>query len=682
MTPSTEELLRDLQTLREENAKLKGVEAELAAAIESLRGSEERLRLAIDAAQMGIWEWDILSNRVSWDAKKHDVFGLAYGSFAGTKEAFFELVHPEDREMLETAITRALKDGEPYRNEFRIVAPAADTRWIANRGQVYRDDNGRPLRMLGVVKDITDRKLTERALRDNEERFRSIVETTSEWIWAIDREARIVYSSPTIERILGYRPEEVIGHSLQSLVHEDDLARADKILSTSLTERRGWAAFVMRRRHKDNTYRLLESHGVPVLDTTGEIVGFRGSDRDVTERQRVEEELRDAHRMEGIGRLAGGFAHHFNNLLAVIAGHADMASELAGAEAAQADLQIIRQAAQRGALLTRQLLTFAGKQMTAPRVVNINELVEGIGSTLRRLLGEKIELATQLSSGLWNVQADPAQLDLVLMNLAGNAQEAMPNGGTLTIATTNVAGDDECAPRGSEVMPGDYVMIAVSDTGTGMTEETAQQIFEPFFTTKEWGSDSTGLGLSTCYGVVAQQGGHIRLLTEPNKGSTFRVYLSRLPVTELTEQEADAPPGRPLESMVVLVVDDEAGIRKLASRILRTRGFTVLEAASGAEALMVAGSWHEPIHLLVTDVVMPEMSGWDLAKRLLDERPGLQTLYISGYSENAAGPQELVDTKINFLQKPFAAGELVQKVRKLLDGAAGKSGDPDVRDSP
>src|SRR5258706_12507697 len=192
---------RGLEALRQENARLKGVEAELAAAMESLRGSEERLRLAVDAAQMGLWEWDMLSNRVSWDAKKYDVFGLAYGSFAGTKEAFFELVHPEDRLMLETAITRALKDGAPYRNEFRIVAPAGDTRWIANLGQVYRDDEGWPLRMIGVVKDITDRKLTDRTLRDNEEKFRSIVETTSEWIWAIDREARITYSSPAIERI-------------------------------------------------------------------------------------------------------------------------------------------------------------------------------------------------------------------------------------------------------------------------------------------------------------------------------------------------------------------------------------------------------------------------------------------------------------------------------------------------
>jgi two-component system cell cycle sensor histidine kinase/response regulator CckA len=669
MVSSTEQMRRDLEALRQENARLKSVEAELAAAMESLRGSEERLRLAIDAAQMGIWEWDIVSNRVSWDAKKHDVFGLAYGSFAGTKEAFFELVHPEDRPMLETAITRALKDGAPYRNEFRIVAPAGDTRWIANLGQVYRDDAGRALRMIGVVKDITDRKLTECALRENEEKFRSIIETTSEWIWAIDLEARITYSSPAIERILGYRPEELTGLSLRSLVHEDDLPHAEKILSTSLTERRGWAAFVVRCRHKDNTYRYLECHGVPVLDATGEVVGFRGSDRDVTERHRVEEELRDAHRMEGIGRLAGGFAHHFNNLLTVIVGHADMASELSGGEAAQTDLQVIRQAAQRGALLTRQLLTFAGRQITAPKVVNINDLVEGLGSTLRRLLGEKIELVTQLSSGLWNVKADPGQLDLVLMNLGGNAQEAMPNGGTLTIATSNVAADDEYAPRGSEVMPGEYVMIAVSDTGTGMTEEIAQQIFEPFFTTKEWGSDSTGLGLSTCYGVVAQQGGHIRVLTEPDKGSTFRIYLSRLPIAEVPE-DADTPLAWRRENMVVLVVDDEAGVRKLTSRILQTRGFSVLEAASGAEALSVARAWHEPIDLLVTDVVMPEMSGWELARLLQDERPGLETLYISGYAEDAVVHQAGVDKKVNFLQKPFAAGALVQEVRKLLDVAA------------
>ena len=669
MALSMEEMRRDLEALRQENARLKGVEAELAAAMESLRGSEERLRLAVDAAQMGLWEWDMLSNRVSWDAKKYDVFGLAYGSFAGTKEAFFELVHPDDRPMLATAITRAVEDGAPYHNEFRIVAPAGHTRWIANLGQVYRDDVGRPVRMIGVVYDVTDRKLTERALSDSEEKFRSIVETTSEWIWAIDRDARITYSNQAIERILGYRPEELAGVSLRSLVHEHDLPKAEQILSASLAEKRRWAGFVAKCRHKDGTYRYLECHGVPILDATGEVVGFRGSDRDVTERKQVDEDLRDAHRMEGIGQLAGGFAHHFNNLLTVIVGHVEMALELSGGEAVDADLQSIRQAAQRSALLTRQLLTFAGKQIIAPKVVNLNDQIEGMGTTLRRLVGEKIELVTQLSSGLWNVIADPAQLELVVMNLVVNAQEAMPDGGTLTITTANVAVDDEYAPRGPEVMPGEYVMIAVSDTGAGMTGEIAQQIFEPFFTTKEWGSDSTGLGLSTCYGVVAQQGGHIRVHTQPNHGSTFRIYLTRQTLADDTVERVDTPGARPRESRTVLVADDEPGVRKLAARILRTRGYTVLDAASGAEALDVARAWHGRIDLLVTDVVMPEMSGWQLARRLQDERPGLETLYISGYGERAAGDQAPVDPKVHFLQKPFAAGALVQKVRTLLDAA-------------
>ena len=666
MTTSTEQLRRELDALRQENVRLKGVEAELAAAMESLRGSEERLRLAVDAAQMGLWEWDILSNRVTWDANKYDVFGLAYGSFAGTKEAFFELVHPDDRPMLAKAITRAVEDGAPYHNEFRIVAPAGHTRWIANLGQVYRDDEGRPLRMIGVVCDITDRKLTERALRDSEETFRSIVESTSEWIWALDRDTRITYSNPTIERILGYRPEELAGRSLRSLVHKDDLPKAEQILSTSLAEKRGWAAFVVRCRHKDNTYRYLECHGMPMLDAAGEVVGFRGSDRDVTERRQAEEELRDAHRMEGIGLLAGGFAHHFNNLLTVIVGHVEMASERSGGEAVEGDLRTIREAAQRGALLTRQLLTFAGKQIIAPKVLNLNDLIEEMATTLRRLVGADTELVMQLSSGLWSVKADPAQLDLVLMNLAVNAQEAMPTGGTLTMATANVAADDEYAPRGAEVMPGDYVMIAVGDTGTGMTDVIAQQIFEPFFTTKEWGSDSTGVGLSTCYGVVAQQEGHIRVHTEPDKGSTFRIYLPRLRVAEATVEPADTPPARARDSMTVLVVDDEAGVRKLASRILRTRGYSVLEAASGAEALVVARTWHGRIHLLVTDVMMPEMSGWELARQLQDERPGLETLYISGYAANAVVHEGGLDKKVNFLEKPFAAGALVQKVRNLL----------------
>jgi PAS domain S-box-containing protein len=669
MAQTPEQLRRDLEALRHDNARLRRVETELAAALESLRGSDERLRLAVDAAGMGLWEWDIVSNRVSWDANKHDIFGMAHGTFAGTKEAFLELVHPEDRAMLGMAITRAIEDGAPYVNEFRIVTSAGDTRWIANLGQVYRDDQGRPLRMIGFVRDVTEQKLTERALTYSEQKFRSIVETTSEWIWTIDCTARITYSNPAVEQILGYRPDELVGLSLQSLVHQDDLPQARQILSTSLAEKRGWAAFIVRCRRNDGSYRYLECHGVPIFDAAGDVVGFRGSDRDITERKHVEEGVRDAHRMEGIGLLAGGFAHHFNNLLAVIAGHVEMALESSGGQTVEPDLQAIRQAAQRGALLTRQLLTFAGKQIIAPRVVNLNDLIDEMRTTLGRLLGEDIAFVTELASGLWNVSADRAQLDLVLMNLAVNAQEAMPDGGTLTITTANVAAGGEQAPRGAEVMPVDYVMIAVGDTGTGMTEGISQQVFEPFFTTKDWGSDTSGLGLSTCYGVVAQQGGHIRVHSEPGKGSTFRIYLPRQPLAVDAIERADTPPGRPRESLTVLVVDDEPGVRRLASRILRTRGYAVLEAASGAEALVVARAWHGRIHLLVTDLVMPVMSGWELARRLQHDRPALETLYMSGYSENVIGNQGLLAKDVPFLQKPFAAGALVQTVRKLLETA-------------
>ena len=659
---------RDLEALQLENARLKHVEAELAAAMESLRGSEERLRLAVEAAQIGLWEWDMLSNRVSWDAKKYDVFGMAYGSFAGTREAFFDVVHPDDRQSLAVAITRAVEDGAPYHNEFRIVTPAGESRWIANLGQVYRDDAGRPLRMIGVVYDITDRKLVERALSDSEAKFRSIVETTSEWIWAIDRDARITYSSPAIEGILGYRPEELVGVSLRSLIHEDDLASAEETLSAAMAAKRRWAGFVVRCRHKDGAYRYLECHGVPILDAAGNVVGFRGSDRDVTERRRAEEALRDAHRMDGIGQLAGGFAHHFNNLLTVIAGHVDMALEVPGADAAAPDLRAIREAAQRGALLTRQLLTFAGRHISAPKIVSVNDLMVEMSTTVRRAIGEDITLVTKLSSGLWNVIADPAHLDLVVLNLAMNARDAMPHGGTLTIATANVAADDDDAPTGAEVIAGEYVMIAVSDTGSGMTEEIAQHIFEPFFTTKERGSASTGIGLSICYGVVAEHGGHIRVHTALNEGTTLRIYLPRLASPEPTVNPVGSTPAAVGERMTVLVVDDEPGVRELAARILRARGYSVLEASGGAEAVLVARAWPGRIDLLVTDMVMPAMSGWELAKRLHDERPGLETLYISGYPEHVM-LQHGDETPINFLQKPFAAGALVQHVRKLLHDA-------------
>lgn len=317
MAPNGDALLQDLQALREENARLTSVERELMLAIDSLRASEDRLRLAVEASHIGIWEWDITSGRVSWDAKKHDIFGLADGSFAGTTEAFFELVYPDDRAALQTALAEALQRGVPYENEFRITGAAGGVRWISNLGQISRDKDGRPVRMIGVVRDVTQRRVIEKTLRDSEEKFRSFVETTSEWIWEVDVQGLLTYSNPAVERVLGYRPTELLGQSLMAFIHDDDRATVQRVLADVMVHRGEWTSMSVRCRHRDQSYRHLECHGHPVLDEHGGIVGFRGSDRDVTDRLEAEHARRHAHRMDSIGRLAGGFAHHFNNLLVV-----------------------------------------------------------------------------------------------------------------------------------------------------------------------------------------------------------------------------------------------------------------------------------------------------------------------------------------------------------------------------
>jgi len=663
MAPGNEALLRDLRALREENARLKAVERELALAIESLKESEERLRLAVEAAHIGVWQWDIPSDRVSWDAKKHDVFGLAQGSFAGTKDAFFELVYPDDRAALQAALTAALDHGVPYQNEFRIIGASGDIRWISNLAQISRDDDGRPIRMIGVVHDVTERHTIEKTLRDSEQKFRSFVETTSEWIWEVDIEGFLTYSNPVVETILGYRPEELLGKSLAAFVHDADQDLVQRVLKDAVAHKRGWTGMSVRCRHRDQSYRHLECHGLPVLDDRGNVVGFRGSDRDVTDRLDADQARRDASRLEAIGRLAGGFAHHFNNLLTVIVGHGDLALDGAQDTDLQRDLDAVRQAAQRGTLLTRQLLAFAGKQLMRPRAVDLNAELHQMHRTLQRLVGGDIELRMRLDPALWTVCVDPAQLEIALVNLTANAEEAMPNGGVLTITTANVASTDAQALHEPEVMPGDYVVISVTDTGKGMTTDVAEKAFEPFFTTKEIGAEIVGLGLPTCYGIVAQQGGHIRMHTEPNVGSTFRLFLRRAS-SEAVATKATTLFSSP-DSTIVLIVDDDETVSKVAARILRARGYTVLEAHNGADALAVVRSWQGPIHVLLTSVTMVGMNGPDLAAQLTRERPGVQTVFMSGPGHEAI-VQCLQTAGSVVVRKPFTPGDLATSVRRVL----------------
>jgi two-component system cell cycle sensor histidine kinase/response regulator CckA len=396
---------------------------------------------------------------------------------------------------------------------------------------------------------------------------------------------------------------------------------------------------------------------------------------DVTQRRKLEEQLRHAQKMEAVGRLAGGVAHDFNNILSVILSYAELISvDLKPAEPLRNDIAEIRTAALRASDLTRQLMAFSRQQVIEPRVLNLNQSLAGMNNMLGRLLGAAIELTLLPQAGLWNIMADPGQIEQVVMNLAVNARDAMPEGGQLTIQTANAELDDDYAALHLEVVPGPHVMLAVTDTGIGMDAGTRAQIFEPFFTTKEQGK-GTGLGLATVFGIVKQNGGHIWVYSEPGKGATFKVYFPR--ATGAAElRPSERPPPEPPEEQrgneIIMLVEDDDQVRIVARDILRRNGYVVLEATNGGEALLICEQHGAKIDLLLTDVVLPRMSGRQLVERLKPMRPEMKVLFMSGYTDDAALQHGILDSGVAFLQKPLTPASLTRKVREVLRGKNGR----------
>lgn len=508
------------------------------------------------------------------------------------------------------------------------------------------------------------RRVAEEALRRSEERYRLLLENISDVIAVAEFDHTLRYVSPSVSHVLGYDPQELVGRNGRGFVHPDDIAALDRFVANTLADPGARGTLDARLRHRDGAWRLVELSTTNLVHRA-EIAGLLYIARDVTDRRRFEAQVQQAQRMESIGSLAGGVAHDFNNVLSAIIGYGELMAEAGLDAAARADLDEMLAAAQRASGLTRQLLAFSRRQTTEPKVIDLNALIENLLNMLRRLIGESVQLSTGLAQDLWSVRADPAQFEQVLMNLAVNARDAMPDGGTLAIGTENVTVPQD-GESSADLPPGEYVKLTVRDSGTGMPEEVKTRAFEPFYTTKEIGK-GTGLGLATCYGIVKQASGHIAIDTAPGAGTAMHVYLPRVngPLDALVARSTATDVRGQQEA--VLVVDDEPSIRQLLVRVLGQRGYKALAAVDGDDALRIMGEHGKDMRLLLTDVGLPGMSGVALAQAVRARWPAVKVLFMSGYDKGAGHGAHASREGGPSVQKPFTPAEILAKIRSVLD---------------
>jgi two-component system cell cycle sensor histidine kinase/response regulator CckA len=635
-------------------------------AAEELRNSEERYRDLVENARDMIYTYDLKGTFTSINKAGERITG--YTRQETPRMNFAQLVAPEYLEKARRALAGRLAGKEEMVYDLEIVAK--DGRRIAvevNARLVYQD--GVPCGVQGIARDITERKRFEEALQREKEYTGHIISAAPTLIVGIAPDGTTTFINRAITRVTGHEPDEIVGQNWWRINYPGEEYRQVDQLLDEFKQGRGVVNYEMTLTTKGGGKRTISWNSVNRVNEQGEIIEIIGIGADVTERRELEDQLRQSQKMEAFGQLAGGVAHDFNNLLTVINGYsALLARWYSPGEPTRVSVEEIRKAGERAASLTRQLLAFSRKQVLQPKVLNLNSVVADVGKMLRRLIGEDIDLLTAPEPGLGQIKADPGQIEQVILNLAVNARDAMPQGGQLTIETANVYLDDEYARRHLFIQPGQYVMLAVSDTGCGMNAETRARMFEPFFTTKEQGK-GTGLGLSTVYGIVKQSGGDIWVYSEIDKGTTIKVYLPRVAGAVGSDEARDTTAKLPQGCETVLLAEDEEPVRRIARVILEMNGYRVLEAGGGEEALSIYKRHDGQIDLVLTDVVMPQMSGRELVQMLEGLQPGIKVLYMSGYTDDAIVRHGLLDQEIAFLQKPFTPEALTCKVREVLDAS-------------
>jgi two-component system, cell cycle sensor histidine kinase and response regulator CckA len=630
-----------------------------------LRASEREFRATFELAAVGQAQADPTTGRLLRVNRKLCEL-LGYSERELLDSDFMTLTHPDDREG-EFALFRQLVSGEIPEMviEKRMIRKDGAEVWVRITASLIYDDEGRPVRSVAIGEDVTLRKRAERALLESHGLLHAVIEGTSDAIFVKDLDGRYRLINSAGARFLGRAVEDVLGKDDRALFSPETaelvMAHDRRVLASraSLTsEEIATAAGTTR------TYLSTKS---AQLDEQGRVTGLIGIARDITELKHLEEQFRQAQKMEAIGQLAGGVAHDFNNLLTVINGNADLMAQYLMREPKAGDLLAeIQQAGRRAADLTNQLLAFSRKQVLQPEVVDLNRLLEALSKMLLRLIGENVELTLDAAPNLGLTSVDPGRFEQAVVNLVVNARDAMPHGGRLTIETRNVDLDAAYAAQHADVKPGPYVKVAVIDSGAGMDAETRARIFEPFFTTKSHGK-GTGLGLPMVYGFLKQSGGHVEVETEPGVGTTIELFLPRSEGATAIPRSTREPTRPATGTETILLVEDERAVRTFAARVLRSKGYEVIEATTGEEALAVAAKHGGRIHLLLTDLVMPRMNGRELALALTRTSPTLRVLFMSGYTDEAL-MHEVEEPEVSFLHKPFGPAALAEKVRSLLDG--------------
>jgi two-component system cell cycle sensor histidine kinase/response regulator CckA len=640
---------------------------------DALLRSEERYRALFDAVPVGLYRTASDRRIATANPAMAQMLGFPSVEALIGSDAVELYVDPDvRREWVRRLETEGLVQGF----EARLRRQDGSALWVLESARATLDDAGHILHIEGTVQDITERKAAEQALRDSEAKYRVLFDANPHPMWVIDRETvRILAANDAAVRSYGFSRQEFLAMSAADLRPPEDVPNLHARLRATAAAPGVVAVGEARHRRKDGT--------VFDVDVVSSALTFDGRPAalamaiDISEPKRaaaalekLEGQLRQSQKMEAIGQLAGGVAHDFNNLLGVIIGYSELLlRDLPSGSPAARRMGEIRSAADRAAALTKQLLAFSRRQVLQPRILDLNAVVSEAQTMLARVISENVEIVTLLAPGLGRVRADPGQIQQVILNFAVNARDAMPAGGRLTLETRNVDLLGAAAERHPGLVPGRYVALLVSDTGAGMPPEVLEHMFEPFFTTKEQGH-GTGLGLATVYGVVTQSGGHVEVESAVGRGTTFKVYL---PVAEAAQDDAGSVPASTAvrASETVLLVEDAEPLREMVREILEAEGYQVLAAEDGERALDLAASHPGPIALLITDVVMPGVSGPAAAERLQAVRPETRVLFMSGYTDEAIGEAGELDRQTHFIQKPFSADALLRKAREVLDQRAG-----------